>query len=131
MDAGASDVTVLFGPNHRAFLPILPLFGAGGVVVVVVVGGGVAAAYRAPGGGQRRGGSEVRRGRAEHADGVVGERDDLVDEAAAEVDGGGVRGRAQLLLELAHQVLHAAQLRDQERPPAALHGFSHCCFEDR
>jgi hypothetical protein len=26
---------VLFGPNRRAFLPILPLFGGGGVVVVV------------------------------------------------------------------------------------------------
>ena len=128
--ARGADAHLLAGPARRG-LALLGA-GAGGAegVVVVVVGGGVAAADRAPGGGQRRGGSEVRRGRAEHADGVVGERDDLVDEAAAEVDGGGVRGRAQLLLELAHQVLHAAQLRDQERPPAALHGISHCCFDE-
>jgi hypothetical protein len=123
--ARGADAHLLAGPARRG----LALLGAGagagaGGGAEGVVGGGVAA-DRAPGpnGGQRRG--EVR-GRVEHADGAVGERDDLVDEAAAEVDGGCVPGRAQLQLELAHQVLHAAQVRDQARPPAAaLHCISH------
>nr|CAB3482843.1 unnamed protein product [Digitaria exilis] len=83
------------------------------------------------------GGEEVRGGGGEvagarHGDGTVGEGDDLVDEAAAEVDGGRVRGgRVQLLLEPPHQVLHAPQLRHEARTPAALPAFRHCCCKNR
>jgi hypothetical protein len=95
---GAADAH-LAGPPRHGLAPL-------GAERVVRVGPGVAERAGRAGAGRRGGGGG-------DADGAVGERDDLGGEAAALVQGVGGVGRVQVELQLAHQLLHAAQLRHQ------------------